>query len=56
MVSAEQQQQQQQDPASLRPRVARLGGSAIEVPIVCLGTMTMGEQNDQEVRRRYVPA
>ncbi|KAI8469206.1 MAG: aldo/keto reductase [Monoraphidium minutum] len=37
------------DAAALpRPRVAPLGGSSLKVPIVCLGTMTFGEQNTEE--------
>lgn len=37
---------QQQHAATPIPR-KRLGGSSLEVPIICLGTMTMGEQNDE---------
>ncbi|GBF87712.1 hypothetical protein Rsub_00423 [Raphidocelis subcapitata] len=37
------------DGAEAPPRLRRapLGSSTMEVPIVCLGTMTMGEQNDE---------
>lgn len=29
-------------------KVKKLGNSDLEVPIVCLGTMTFGEQNTEE--------